>query len=67
MQAFCCRTAGGKSLIVTDYRTVLKPNALLRGLSLNQRSIHLEVFVRHEIVGLFVHFGEEPLSDFGVQ
>src|SRR5579875_358041 len=40
-------------------RTILRPEALLRSPRLDQRAVHCEMLVGHELLRLAVHLGEE--------
>ena len=52
---------------VAIIRTVFRAKALLRSPRLNQRAVHLEMFVTHKALGKVVHFGKELLRHIGSQ
>ena len=52
---------------ITVSGIILGAETLLRGPGLDQRAIHSEVLVRHKLLRLPVHFGEEPLRYLGGQ
>lgn len=56
-----------KILAIAVFGAILRPEALLRSPSLNQRAVHGEVLVAHEPLCLPVHFREEPLHPLRVQ